>query len=116
MQNIIKEKGSGGKMIYRYKEGHEIETYEDDIFEALDRLLHILDCYFQLEIESNQEDDTPRIGRIVLEKAKLTLNEIWKAVEEDIGEINVDRAHDNNCSIRKDQVLHAFIKPNNQDK
>ena len=111
-QKIIKEVYEG-EIIYRLKHNNqEVHALAENIFETLETKLIILDSYFDMLTESYAEDNTPAVGKIVLDDVRRTLNEIQQFVETKFGTIEIE-ATIHQRYIKGNQPLAVVFEPIN---
>lgn len=111
-QDIIKEKGKDGKVIYKLN-GQKIETYTEDLYEIFSLGFENLRNFFYLLIEKDPEDTAPDIGKELVESTENKMIEMIRFIDDNHGRIDVERAGHSQGIIRG-TMLGVIFKPNNK--
>ena len=91
-KKIIREEGKDGKMVYKFENGREIGTYQEDLFDIFNPGFEKLQNFFNILIDKNPEDKAPDIGKELVESVENKMVEMLRFIEDNYGRIKVARA------------------------
>jgi len=112
-QDITKEKGKDGKMIYKLKNGREISTYTEDLFDIAGIGLEQIYNFFDILIDKDPEDKDPDVGRELVEGIQAKLEGMSRFIDENFGRVEVERASHRQLGVIGGTMLGVVFEPAN---